>query len=243
MRHGSLFSGIGGFDLAAEWMGWENVFHCEWNPFGQKVLKYHFPKAISYDDITKTDFTIHRGTIDILTGGFPCQPYSTAGLRKGKEDERHLWPEMLRAIREIQPRWVVGENVFGLISWGGDWYSTRFKLTWRLKGTKYSRMYFRLSESEEIKSGTGFGLLPTAAAWDGKMYKVTWEAAQKRHLTGSGEGRKLNGGIKKQMGWIHKAILFYGFKKCSANPRFSMWMMGFPLNWTELPFQNGLKKQ
>lgn len=117
MTHGSLFSGIGGFDLAAQWMGWENVFHCECNPFGQKVLKYYWPEAISYEDITKTDFTIHRGKIDILTGGFPCQPYSTAGLRKGKEDERHLWPEMLRAIREIKPRWVVGENVLGLVGW------------------------------------------------------------------------------------------------------------------------------
>jgi DNA (cytosine-5)-methyltransferase 1 len=119
MTHGSLFSGIGGFDLAAEWMGWENIFHCEWNEFGKKVLHHYWPKAISYHDITKTDFTIHRGAIDILTGGFPCQPYSTAGKRKGKEDERHLWPEMLRAIKEIQPRWVVGENVYGLVNWSG----------------------------------------------------------------------------------------------------------------------------
>jgi DNA (cytosine-5)-methyltransferase 1 len=119
MRHGSLFSGIGGFDLASEWMGWENVFHCEWNPFGQKVLNYYWPNAITYHDITKTDFSIHRGTIDILTGGFPCQPYSTAGKRLGKEDERHLWPEMLRAIREIQPSYVVGENVRGLVNWNG----------------------------------------------------------------------------------------------------------------------------
>lgn len=117
MTHGSLFSGIGGFDLAAEWMGWENIFHCEWNPFGQKVLNHYWPNAKSYHDIKKTDFTIHRGTIDILTGGFPCQPYSLAGKRKGEEDERHLWPEMLRAIREIQPRWVVGENVHGIINW------------------------------------------------------------------------------------------------------------------------------
>jgi len=119
MNHGSLFSGIGGFDLAAEWAGWNNIFHCEWNPFGQRVLKHHFPKSISYNDITKTDFTIHKGNIDILSGGFPCQPYSTAGLRKGKEDERHLWPQMLRAIREIKPSWVVGENVRGLVNWGG----------------------------------------------------------------------------------------------------------------------------
>jgi len=119
MKHGSLFSGIGGFDLAAEWIGWENIFHCEWNSFGQKVLKHHFPNAISYEDITKTDFSIHRGAIDIISGGFPCQPYSSAGKRMGKEDERHLWPEMLRAIREIQPSWVVGENVRGLTNWNG----------------------------------------------------------------------------------------------------------------------------
>lgn len=119
MKHGSLFSGMGGFDLAAEWMGWENVFHCEWNEFGQKILKYYWPKAISYGDITKTDFTPHRGAIDLLSGGFPCQPYSQAGKRLGKEDERHLWPEMLRAIREIQPRWIVGENVSGIVNWNG----------------------------------------------------------------------------------------------------------------------------
>ena len=119
LRHGSLFSGIGGFDLASDWMGWENVFHCEWNPFGQRVLKYYWPNSISHNDITKTDFSIYRGEIDIITGGFPCQPYSTAGKRLGKEDNRHLWPEMLRAIREIKPRWVVGENVRGLISWNG----------------------------------------------------------------------------------------------------------------------------
>jgi len=119
MTHGSLFSGIGGFDLAAEWMGWENKFHCEWNPFGQKVLHHYFPNSEQFTDITKTDFTKYANKIDILTGGFPCQPYSSAGKRLGKEDDRHLFPEMLRAIREIQPRWVVGENVFGLVNWSG----------------------------------------------------------------------------------------------------------------------------
>lgn len=117
MTHGSLFSGIGGFDLAAEWMGWDNVFHCEINEFGQKILNYYWPNAISYKDITKTDFTIHRGSIDVLSGGFPCQPYSVAGNMQGTEDARHLWPEMCRAVREIQPGYVVGENVRGLVSW------------------------------------------------------------------------------------------------------------------------------
>ena len=115
--HASLFSGIGGFDLAADWMGWDNLFHCEWNTFGQRVLKHHFPNSISYNDITKTDFSIHRGQVDILTGGFPCQPYSSAGKRLGKADERHLFPHMLRTIKEVKPRWVVGENVRGLVSW------------------------------------------------------------------------------------------------------------------------------
>lgn len=116
MTHGSLFSGVGGFDLAAEWMGWENLFHCEINEWCQKVLKYHFPNSIQYDDITRTDFTPWRGKVDVLTGGFPCQPFSTAGKRKGADDDRYLWPEMLRAIREIRPTWVIGENVAGILS-------------------------------------------------------------------------------------------------------------------------------
>lgn len=119
MRHGSLFSGIGGFDLAAQWMNWTNVFHTEWNEFGQKILQHHFPQSISYHDIIKTDYTIHRGTIDIITGGFPCQPFSHAGKRKGSDDERYLWHEMLRAIQQIQPTYVVAENVRGLLTIDG----------------------------------------------------------------------------------------------------------------------------
>ena len=119
MTHGSLFSGIGGFDLAAEWMGWENVFHCEYDPFCQKVLNHHFPNSKLYEDIKTFDASNYLGRVDILTGGFPCQPFSAAGLRKGTEDDRHLWPQMLRIIREISPRYVVGENVSGLLNWSG----------------------------------------------------------------------------------------------------------------------------
>jgi len=119
MRHGSLFSGIGGFDLAAEWMGWDNVFHCEWNEFGQRVLKHHFPEADSYSDITKTDFRKYEGTIDIISGGFPCQPFSLAGKRRGKDDERYLWHEMLRAIQEVKPKFVIAENVYGIVNIDG----------------------------------------------------------------------------------------------------------------------------
>lgn len=119
INQASLFSGIGGFDLAAERAGWNNVFNCEIDEFCQKILKYYWKNAINYGDITKTDFTIWRGRIDVLTGGFPCQPFSLSGKRKGTDDERYLWKEMLRAIREIQPQWVIGENVLGLINWGG----------------------------------------------------------------------------------------------------------------------------
>ena len=117
LRHGSLFSGIGGFDLAAEWAGWENVFHCEWNPFGQRVLKHYWPNAESFYDITKSDFSKYEHTIDIISGGFPCQPFSTAGQRRGTDDTRYLWPAMLDVIRAVKPRYVVGENVHGLVNW------------------------------------------------------------------------------------------------------------------------------
>lgn len=120
MKHGSLFSGIGGFDLAAEWAGWENIFHCEWNEFGQKILNYYWPNAKSYGDITKTDFTIYRGHIDVLTGGFPCQDASIAKQngdgQQGLEGHRTgLFYEMCRAIDEIRPRYVVAENVENIL--------------------------------------------------------------------------------------------------------------------------------
>lgn len=114
MNHASLFSGIGGAEVAASMMGWKNLFHCEIQEFPRKVLDYWFPNSESYEDITKTDFHQWQGKVDVLTGGFPCQPFSLAGRRKGVDDNRYLWPQMLRAIRQIHPTWVVGENVAGI---------------------------------------------------------------------------------------------------------------------------------
>ena len=116
MTHASLFSGIGGAEIAATWMGWTNLFHCEINPFGRKVLEYWYPNSTSYEDITKTDFSEWRGRVDVLTAGFPCQPFSVAGQRKGADDDRYLWPQVVRAVREIRPAWVVGENVAGILT-------------------------------------------------------------------------------------------------------------------------------
>jgi DNA (cytosine-5)-methyltransferase 1 len=117
MTHGSLFSGIGGFELAAEWSGFTNVFLCEIEPFNQRVLKHYWPNSELHTDVKEFPSSDYTGRIDILTGGFPCQPYSTAGKRLGKEDDRHLWPFMLEIIREIAPTYVVGENVRGLVNW------------------------------------------------------------------------------------------------------------------------------
>lgn len=119
MKHIGLFEGVGGFSLAASWMNWDTIAWCEIDSFCQKVLNYHFPNSNKHGDIKTTDFSIYRGSCDIVTGGFPCQPFSAAGKRKGTKDDRYLWKEMLRAVREIQPSYVVGENVRGLTNWNG----------------------------------------------------------------------------------------------------------------------------
>jgi DNA-cytosine methyltransferase len=264
MKHGSLFSGIGGFDLAAEWMGWENIFHCEWMPFPRQVLHYHFPKSISYEDITKTDFTIHRGSIDILTGGFPCQPYSSAGKRLGKDDERHLWPHMLRAIQEINPTFVVGENVRGLTNWNGGvvfeevcaqledcgykvqpillpacaigaphrrdriWFiavntnSSRFQKTRHKQQTTAGESKANKTYDKRYQGKSGLtamahnGMLPTPRVFAYKDSATDRGKSNLGEVTGAGS---------------------------HLNPRFVAEMMGFPPNWTELPFQNGGQNQ
>ena len=112
--HLDLFSGIGGFALAAGWAGFETVGFCDNEPYAQAVLKKHWPNVPIHGDIKALDGTAYRG-ISILTGGFPCQPFSSAGKRRGKDDDRYLWPQMLRVIQEARPAWIVGENVVGII--------------------------------------------------------------------------------------------------------------------------------
>lgn len=121
MTHLSLFSGIGGLDIAAEWAGFETVGQCEWADYPTKVLEKHWPNVPRWRDVhdlTATDFTARTGlaTVDCISGGFPCQPHSVAGKRQASADERDLWPEYRRVICEIKPRWVVAENVPGLLS-------------------------------------------------------------------------------------------------------------------------------
>ena len=116
MTHASLCTGIGACELAATWLGWKNLFSCEIDEFCNKVLKHHYPKAMHYGNMFEQDFREWRGKVDVLTAGFPCQPFSCAGKRNGTEDDRYLWPEVLRVIDEVRPTWFIGENVAGIIS-------------------------------------------------------------------------------------------------------------------------------
>lgn len=123
MRMLELFAGIGGISLAAHWAGIETVGFCEIDPFCQTVLKKHWPDVPIWPDVKELmgdEIRKKCGAVDIIAGGFPCQPYSVAGKRKGEEDDRALWPEMLRIISDVRPRWVVGENVAGFVNLGLD---------------------------------------------------------------------------------------------------------------------------
>ena len=110
-----LFSGIGGFSLGLEATGkFKTIAFCEKDEFCRKVLKKHWPNVKQYNDIRSINGT--KISADIISGGFPCQPFSVAGKRKGTADDRYLWDEMLRVITEVKPRWIVGENVQGIIN-------------------------------------------------------------------------------------------------------------------------------
>ena len=115
MTHLELFAGIGGIAAASEWAGFEHVGFVERDPFCQKVLAKHWPHVPIYDDVRTFDGTKFRG-VDLISGGFPCQPHSLAGSRKASGDERDLWGEVVRIVGEAKPRWFLGENVPGLLS-------------------------------------------------------------------------------------------------------------------------------
>ena len=119
MRGLSLFSGIGGLDLAFEWAGGEVIAMCEVNPYCRKILHKHWPDVPIFEDVREMKGE-DVGAVDVIYGGFPCQPFSVAGLKKGKDDNRYLWPEFSRLVGELKPDWVVAENVSGILRIAAD---------------------------------------------------------------------------------------------------------------------------
>jgi len=171
MKHASLFSGIGGFELAASWMGWENVLSCEIDPFCQKVLHHHFPTTTLYGDIRTTDFTKYRGAIDVLTAGTPCQPAPAAGKKRGTDDNRWLWGETFRAMREIRPTWCIFENVKGLTSLE--------------QGVVFDRL---LTEMEDAEYEVQTFNIPACAVSAPHRRERIWMVAHSKRLSGERRG-------------------------------------------------------
>ena len=144
MTHASLFSGIGGPEVAAAMLGWDNVFHCEINPFGRQVLEYWFPNSDSYEDITKTDFTKYRGQIDVLTGGFPCQPFSYAGKRGGRQMTAISGQRCSALLTKSGPLGSLAKTLLESPLW---WSPARL-LTWEVRPL-FSRRITEFTDSEQ----------------------------------------------------------------------------------------------
>lgn len=218
--HGSLFSGIGAPELASEWMGWKNLFHCEINDFCRSFLEKRF-KGTSYADITKTDFNIWRNRVDILTGGFPCQDASKAKQMGGKgqlglEGERTgLWWHMCRAVDEIRPRWVVAENVANItrVNNGRDFAKILHSLSRLGYNAEWKIMYASDAGAPQRRA---------------RCYLVAYSAAsdyKRVNISSPMYARRLN----RSSGAIAEQLYRLG-NRGLLNHQFVAWIMGFPLN-------------
>lgn len=246
LRNLSLFSGIGGLELAAEWAQIETVGFVERDPYCIGILRRHWPQVPIIEDVRElTRETLSPiGSIEIVSGGFPCQPHSLAGKRKASGDDRDLWPEFARVICEVAPRWVVAENVPGLRSsergrfFGrvlGDLASMGYNASWCSfeaydVGAAHARNRLGLSKG----SGNGlnvavkFSLWPTPTTRDYASEYSLWPTPTK---CGNDDGKlnaMLNVGVNALLG---RAVHWDGKQKGSLNPEWVTWLMGFPDGW------------
>jgi len=205
----ALFSGIGGFSLGLEKAGMNTVAFCEIDGFCLQVLRHHWPRTPIYNDIRQLSARrLHHDaipSIDLICGGYPCQPFSIAGNQRGTEDPRHLWPQMYRLVRELRPRWVVCENVAGHVELGLD------AVLDDLEHAGYTATPFiiQLVPSRRRIGGTAYGLLPTPLASDA------------RGQWGRKDDNLLRNYLPRRFGGIY------------PHPSLLETMMGFPSGWTE----------
>jgi len=220
--HLDLFSGIGGFALAAKWNGYRTLGFCDNEPYAQAVLKKHWPDVPCHKDIREVRGELYAG-VTLLTGGFPCQPFSVAmqSQRKGKEDVRYLWPEMLRVIQEARPTWIIGENVVGIVNMALDQVCTD------LEGEGY--------EVEPI-------IIPACSVGANHKRDRVWIVANSGGIKMEECKLETSGNRPQSLGHDRErscedGVSWGGAKRgmrLEMTPEFCEWLMGYPIGWTEL---------
>ena len=256
--HLSLFTGIGGLDLAAEWAGFRTTGQCEWADYPTKVLEKHWPNVARWRDIrtlTQESFYEHTGlrTVDVISGGFPCQPFSNAGKRRGAADDRYLWPEMLRVIQELRPTWVVGENVAGIVSLALDTVLSDLEI----QGYQARAFIIPACGVDAPHRRDRVAIVAyTQCSERRKSKPARYEPDKKRQVGLEHQVRMVERGLwptptandaknsslppsqikrKQLVGSIMKELAPQAKDSCGQlNPTWVEWLMGFPAGWTDL---------
>jgi DNA-cytosine methyltransferase len=224
MKMLDLFSGIGGFSLAGGWAGFETVAFFETDPFCRKILKKHWPDVLKYMDIRDVS---NPGHVDLITGGLPCQPFSIAGKRKGKDDARYLWPEFLRIISISKPTWVIAENVTGIVEMELD------NILSDLEAENYKTQSFIIPAcaANAPHRRDRDGLLPTVLTSDATCGQILGKKDTYR-LTKNGTLRRYNQNGKNSSLSLGRLIrLKTGLK---LTPDLAERMMGYERGWTNI---------